>query len=80
MIEGLIQGGGGLKGLLGGGIIAALLLSILSVIAKMYTLKIAYNAVWPKLMENNGQNVSNFKPIDLQETFFVSILLTSLKV
>lgn len=49
-------------------------LGVIMLILKTLMFQWAYNRIWPKLMENSGQNVDNFEPLNFNESLLVVIL------
>lgn len=50
------------------------LVVLVSIILKTLIVMVTYNKIWPKLVENTGQDTSKFKPLTLFESFLFVIL------
>ena len=50
------------------------LVMVVSIILKTIIVMVTYNKVWPRLVENTGQDTSKFKPLTFFESFLFVIL------
>jgi len=50
----------------------------LILLIRSYLVQATYNAIWPKLVQNSGQNPSQFVPLTFQESFIFVILISFL--
>jgi|TARA_Y100000996_G_scaffold413208_1_gene400942 Na+/melibiose symporter-like transporter len=47
---------------------------VVSIILKTIIVMVTYNKIWPRLVENTGQDTSKFKPLTFFEAFLFVIL------
>ena len=52
----------------------SVIVMVISMIIKTIVVMLAYNKIWPRLVENTGQDTSKFKPL----TFFEALIFVLL--
>ncbi len=52
----------------------SVIVMVVSIILKTLIVMVTYNKVWPRLVENTGQDTSKFKPLTFFEAFLFVIL------
>ena len=57
---------------------AVFFMIILVLLIKAYVVKITYNIMWPKIVENSGGDTSRFKPLTFYEALLIVILFSFL--
>jgi len=50
----------------------------LILLIRSYLVQVTYNAIWPKLTKNDGNDTSSFEPLTFQESFLFVILISFL--
>jgi len=57
---------------------AVFFMILLVLLIKAYVVQIAYNMMWPKIVENSGGDTSRFKPLTFYEALMMVILFSFL--
>ena len=55
-----------------------IVLALVAILLKVLLVQWSYNRIWPRLMENVGRPVQDFRPLTFHESLLVVILVTFL--